>query len=175
MIPYRSRLRSSARDISKSLRDIHMDHRHQQQQQQHNFQNERAILKPNTQRLCGSCHFSCLKCRGPSDSECTACAPDAQLNSRSATEAFCIGRIAINGTHDAFLKSTQDKHALMFMFAAIITSIGLITAIVWSVLRLVRRSKEHNYTYDRIAFTGTDERAMIGQDILCESSDSDID
>lgn len=136
---------------------------------------QRAILKPTTQRLCASCHFSCLKCRGPSDSECAACAPDAQLNSRSSTEAFCIGHATMNETNERLFKGNENGQVWVPVAAAILTSIGLIAAIVWSVLRLTRRNKEQNYAYDRIAFAGANEQIIIDQDILDESSASDID
>lgn len=165
VIPPQGRLRSSPRDTSRSLRDLH----------DREASRPRAILKPTIQRACASCHFSCLKCRGPSDSECTACAPDAALNSRSATEAFCIGRVVSEEIKEQLPDAHEQKRLWVPVAAAILTSIGLIAAIVWSVMRLTRRSKEANYTYDRIAFTGDRERIMIDQDILCGSSDSDID
>lgn len=33
----------------------------------------RAIMSGSTQKLCGSCHESCLKCNGPLDSDCVLC------------------------------------------------------------------------------------------------------
>ncbi len=35
--------------------------------------------------ICAPCHYSCLFCSGPSDSECTSCYPDSQLKSISTS------------------------------------------------------------------------------------------
>lgn len=43
-----------------------------------------------TQKLCGPCHYSCLKCRAPNDYDCIACAPDAQLTERTSNESYCL-------------------------------------------------------------------------------------
>lgn len=158
--PSKNRLRSSSgRDTSRSLRDT---------------ANKRAILKITPQRLCASCHFSCLTCTGPSDSECKACAPDAVLNNRSNTEAFCLEKVPINNTNEQLTTDGQRK-LLLPVVAVILTSIGLIVAIVWSVLRLTKKTKDQNYAYDRIAFAGNAEQIIIDEDILYESSASDVD
>lgn len=70
----------------------------------------------------------------------------------------------------------QAKRLIVPIVAGVLTSLGLIAAIVWSVLRLTRRRKEQNYTYDRIAFVGSNdnERVMIDRDILDDSSESDV-
>jgi len=71
----------------------------------------------------------------------------------------------------------HTKRLIVPIVAGVLTSVGLIAAIVWSVLRLTRRRKEQNYTYDRIAFVGSNEneRVVIEQDILDDSSESDVD
>lgn len=71
----------------------------------------------------------------------------------------------------------QPKRLIVPIVAGVLTSLGLIAAIVWSVLRLTRRRKEQDYTYDRIAFVGSheNERVVIDPDILDDSSESDVD
>lgn len=165
IISYQSRLRSAVRESSKSLkRDIQADSQQR---------DERAILNPSLQRLCGSCHFTCLICRGPKDSDCTACASDAKLNNRSLTENFCVSPVDIIGGHETLLELTKSKHMPFLVSAIILTAFGTIAVIVWSVVRLGGRNKD--LAYDRIAFTISDDRAMIGDEILCESSDTDDD
>lgn len=41
------------------------------------------------QKTCSPCHFSCLKCRGPNDYDCTACAPDSKFTKSGDAEAYC--------------------------------------------------------------------------------------
>lgn len=56
----------------------------------------RAIKMPDepppdeTTRLCLACHFSCLKCRGPNDYDCTACAPDSVYTERLTNATYCL-------------------------------------------------------------------------------------
>lgn len=164
--PLKTRLRSAGRDTSRSLRDIHQA-----------IADKRAILKSTPQKQCASCHFSCLKCQGPSDYDCTSCAPDSILNKRSNTEAYCMTKVSVVETSQNALYEEHGKRLIVPIIAGVLTSIGLISAIVWSVLRLTGKRKEHEYIYDRIAFVSSNDNdtVIIDQDVLDDSSESDMD
>lgn len=48
-------------------------------------------VSDESKAVCSSCHYSCLTCSGPSNTECTSCHEDAEFSS-SLDESVCIPR-----------------------------------------------------------------------------------
>lgn len=86
-------------------------------------------------------------------------------------------KVAVNETHKELVLDVDatSKQVYVQILAGTCISLGLIAAIVQSVLRLFKKNKEQNYAYGRIAFDGSNEQIIIEQEILDDSSDSDID
>ena len=71
--------RSREGDDYDTLEDI-MDPRH----------NHRAVQLRVAQKLCDACHKSCLKCDGPSDSDCLACTSEFQHHVIDQQKKVCL-------------------------------------------------------------------------------------
>ena len=52
--------------------------------------NHRAVQVRVAQKLCDACHKSCLKCDGPSDSDCLACTSEFQHHVIDQRKKVCL-------------------------------------------------------------------------------------
>lgn len=110
---------------------------------------------PNHQRLCGACHFSCLKCRTANDYGCSACAPDAQLTERSTNESYCLP--ILNATHNSnsFLNQSSSTDDRVFLFLIILVTVLSCIVVVLLIIFIGRSTdccgKRPAYSYDKLA------------------------
>lgn len=133
----------------------------------------RAIMMPRPQKLCAGCHFSCLKCRGPNDYDCTACAPDALYSEKTFNESYCVPNYQQTPTDEIHLSRTTYIF-LLILGPAIFITVSLI--IVTYVLRTKYcRSRKDDYTYDRIEYDNINEIGQLPQEFYNDSSSSDTD
>lgn len=68
------------------------------------------------QKLCASCHYSCLKCRGRNDYDCIDCAPDSMYTVVSDTEAYCYPPVKVldeNAEVNFILKLNSNELLLL--------------------------------------------------------------
>ena len=131
------------------------------------LEERRAIKMPTgvPQKLCAPCHFSCLKCRGPNDYDCLACAPDSIYQEKSQNESHCLPFVQ---------KSTINyRHRWLYVIFFIIVPAGLILICVCFLSLLLKKkmcdmTKVH-YVYDRIDY---EDRTDDG--IVVSASSTDI-
>lgn len=109
---------------------------------------ERAIKMPiYPQKLCAPCHFSCLKCKGPNDYDCTDCAPDAVYTEKSTNEAYCSAPTPTN---------YDQIYAVLLVVIPVLTLFFVIVSVSWMLkIRYCSDDKiRSSYAYDKIAFDG---------------------
>lgn len=122
---------------------------------------ERAILSPSVpQKRCDTCHFSCLKCIGPNDYDCTACAPDSVYTSKSINESYCS---SINQQLPVKDANTISPSTYVFLLVvgpaiAVLCLVVIVSAIVKSKCG---KSDKPEYVYDRINFDGQNDEAEV--------------
>lgn len=68
----------------------------------------RAIMQGSSQKLCGSCHESCMRCNGPHDTDCVVC--DSDYNEIIIGSNISCSRKSNNITDNTLL--TSIKHEL---------------------------------------------------------------
>lgn len=89
-----------------------------------------TLVLPSTtrgpQKLCAQCHFSCLRCRGPNDYDCTDCAPDSSLkiliNNQGTCEDLPVDKAA-QAADLLFVRLTSDEIILIAVCLSAITFI----------------------------------------------------
>lgn len=102
-------------------------------------------VSDETKSVCTPCHYSCLACSGPSDTECTACHEDSQFFS-SFGDSQCVLR-DLNWT----MESTVWFYRMTILFAVniiILTVAGIYTAVSWY------SRKKGAYTYSKVSYSG---------------------
>lgn len=109
---------------------------------------ERAIMQPKIQNLCGKCHESCLTCSESSETDCLNCPIGFQFLNLEKSE--------LNTEHGVCVKSqTGNPYIRRFNENLLIIVILLIfvLAFVMAMLYVRRRAKKEvrdNYKYDQI-------------------------
>lgn len=161
---------------------------------------ERAVLPNIPQKKCGKCHESCLRCRGPSNADCTECTSESKYREITSNETYCdtdehdAGSPQIINIFDPHLNYTnQNSHASIvqiFQHSSISTtliSIASVTIILFTIYLTCKLcgddkitttttttsalNNKKNYAYNRIAFDGNDQIALE-QEIMIHASDS---
>lgn len=135
----------------------------------------RAIKMPIQipQKLCGPCHFSCLKCRGPNDYDCTSCAPDSSVTTeRTTNESYCLPKS--NYIHPPGF-NRKIYIVLFIIVPATLIIFGLI--VIFWILKCKLCGFNQNasqYIYNRIDFDAANNTITHSQKIGVElSSDSE--
>lgn len=173
MVPERPRTGNDDR-LSMSLRDLSVERLPVVPELE---SSKRAIMKMVPQKLCAACHYSCLKCAGPNEYDCMACAPDSELTSSSADESFCLS-ISVPVTENDHLAHINRTKLFFLILLAVLLGIACVIAIGWFFyIKLGKRlsADERKYAYGRIEYDGSNEQIIIEQEILNASSDSELD
>lgn len=158
---------------------------------------ERAIVQNVPQKKCGSCHSSCLQCRGPLNHECTECATESVYREVAPNETYCdpgqreIQSQQLFNNNDQNVNVTQPNLShksifqmffelnsifIVFIYILVVTIILLVGRIfVKAFMRSDSRTNSNdkkNYAYDRIAYDGANEDIVMQQEININISDS---
>lgn len=116
------------------------------------------------QKLCASCHYSCLRCHGPEDFSCTACAPDSMFTRIDDKEAYCYPPASSKSSNNG---DDADNDDATFFLARLNSSELLVVAIAFGGILFViccgayfcfrniccdKMQKNKNYTYNALNF-----------------------
>lgn len=157
---------------------------------------ERAIIPKIPQKKCGVCHLSCLRCRGPTNADCTECTSESIFREVMPNETYCDPGEHESGSpqviklfdHNQYSNDTKRQshksifhqlieHASISTTLIYIASVTIVLFIVYMACKLcgenptANSNDKKNYAYNRIAFDGTDQIAME-QEIMIHASDS---
>lgn len=77
-------------------------------------------------RLCLACHFSCLKCRGPNDYDCSECAPDSVYTERQQNATYCLPLSSINK-----LKRMYDDDRLYMVLLILVPALFILCFVLF--------------------------------------------
>lgn len=102
----------------------------------------RAVMLDSVQKLCGSCHESCLKCNGPLESDCVMCYPN--YNQIIIGSSISCDQISKNTTATliATIQQGLNEH-FNLKIAFMIALIGISLLTICICINLVRRW--HNF------------------------------
>lgn len=147
----------------------------------------RAIMMPSAQKLCGSCHESCLKCNGPLEKDCVAC--DSNYNQIIIGSSVSCA-IRLNNATTSLLESLGNELKSFSRLKIILISslIGVAVLLIVSVciyllLRKYESSKaaasergEFKYSYNQLV-ENENEEALLTKltNIPIHSDDDDSD
>lgn len=166
---------------------------------------ERAVLPIPPQKRCGPCHESCLRCSGPSNFQCTECAPESIYRENAPNETYCdpseheagspkITKLInhddqminangsqLNLSHKSIIQQIVEMPTLVTAIIYIL-SVTIIIFIVVMVHKTLdpnvgvnSTSDKKNYAYNRIAYDGNNEHIVMEQERMIPSSDSSED
>ncbi|XP_042210077.1 furin-like protease 1, isoforms 1/1-X/2 isoform X2 [Homarus americanus] len=96
---------------------------------------------------CRPCHYTCRRCSGLQDYECTACWSDAELYNPSEDQNFCHPRILLNAYH-----SQQSWYMVLLIILLGLLVLVLILAVM--VLRARRPSNRTSLKINPVANLG---------------------
>lgn len=136
---------------------------------------ERAIKMPTAAeppaKLCGACHFSCLRCFGPNDYDCMACAPDSEYTERAANESYCspFARDMTN-LYDGNLYGVLLVLVPALFILCLVLSVSWLLRTKWWAAR--SGSNRAGYTYEKVEFDGTDETVNLSHEVTVDGSSS---
>lgn len=155
---------------------------------------ERAVVQNVPQKQCGDCDSSCLRCRGPSDHECTECATELVYREIAPNETYCDpGQreiksqklFNIDQNHNETQPNLSHKTIFQNLFEHVSIYVIFIYIIVVTIILLIVRmgvnaylkhktwtNSKQNYVYDRIAYDGTNDDIVMQQEININISDS---
>lgn len=71
------------------------------------FVKNRAIMQGSSQKLCGSCHESCIRCNGPHDTDCVVC--DSDYNQIIIGSNISCSRKSNSTTDDSIFTSIKHE------------------------------------------------------------------
>lgn len=97
--------------------------------------NQRSLMENQTkftqQKYCGTCHYSCLRCHGQNDYDCTECAPDAKIYLEiTSNESYCY---PLNRNQTLLIKDyTIDFKQMNFNNLTML--IGFLIVIIFGVI-----------------------------------------
>lgn len=88
-----------------------------------------SVTTKGPQKRCAPCHFSCLRCHGPNDYDCTDCAPDSSLriliNNQGTCEDLPVDKAA-QAADLLLVRLTSDE---IILIAACLSAITFIMAV----------------------------------------------
>lgn len=105
----------------------------------------------NRQKLCGACHFSCLKCRSANDYDCSACAPDAQLTERATNETYCLPIVDESKLKMVTMIASKTDIPDFLIVLVIVLSLIVVVLLFIFIRNCVRGESREVYTYDKLA------------------------
>lgn len=132
----------------------------------------RSVMVP--QKMCAACHFSCLKCGGPNDYDCTACAPDALLTEKNAKEQYCASITTM--TSDPDVRISKSMYIFLLVLGPALSILLFVIVISWIMKQKCfnrRKATKPDYVYDRVADEATNEQNSFPQEIIDDSSCSE--
>lgn len=159
---------------------------------------ERAVAPTVPQKLCSPCHVSCLRCRGPSDHECTECTSESVYREVFPNETYCdpgeheVGSpkviklfqndhnandTAQNFSHKSIIQLIFE-HISIYMLVIYVLSVTMITITIYIICRTfftnptANGNDKMNYAYNRIAYDGTNDHIILEQEMVINASDS---
>ncbi|XP_076750015.1 furin-like protease 1 isoform X1 [Xylocopa sonorina] len=103
-------------------------------------------VSDETKAVCSNCHYSCLTCSGPSNTECTSCHEDAEI-STNLNESVCVLR-EVSWT----MQSTLWYYRMTILFsvnAAIFLVLTIYAAAKW----YLRKRNTLMYRYNKVSFS----------------------
>ncbi|XP_014473594.1 PREDICTED: furin-like protease 1, isoform 1-CRR isoform X1 [Dinoponera quadriceps] len=102
-----------------------------------------------TGAFCIKCHYSCLSCKGPSDTDCLTCHEDSAL------------MLSDNGEHCVLHNLSWKMQSTMWyyrMTVVFLTSIALMTVVVvYLALDWYIRRRKRVHEYSQVSYTGNGE------------------
>lgn len=116
--------------------------------------------------VCTDCHYSCLTCSGPSNTECVSCHEDAEL-STNLGEPVCVLR-ELSWT----MRSTLWFYQMTILFSVNVVAFGLIILYMMAKWYLRRRNSKYSevYGYYKVLYTNDVNACKDGsQDGACLS------
>lgn len=135
--------------------------------------NERAIKMPAAAeppaKLCAACHFSCLKCFGPNDYDCMACAPDSMYTERAANESYCLP-IDMSNLYDSNLYGVLLVLVPALFILCLVLSVSWLLRTRWWAAR--NGTDRSGYTYEKVEFDVTDDTVSLSHEVTVDGSSS---
>ncbi|XP_017874788.1 PREDICTED: furin-like protease 1 isoform X4 [Drosophila arizonae] len=129
-----------------------------------------VLLTPRHSRICSSCDKSCLRCFGPSASQCSTCYPGSQLRKLAETnETYCYAYVVRSTVVDVSNPTQLETDAkvqymswtaALLVIAVIVSLVGV--GVAGGVLYQRREAKSELYT--RVALIADDEADDSGED-----------
>ncbi|XP_043516117.1 uncharacterized protein LOC122531901, partial [Frieseomelitta varia] len=104
-------------------------------------------VSDESKAVCSDCHYSCLTCSGPSNTECVSCHGDAEL-STNLGEPVCVLR-ELSWT----MRSTLWFYQMTVLFSINVVVFGLIILYMVAKWYLRRRSASEVYGYSKVSYT----------------------
>ncbi|KAK9307456.1 hypothetical protein QLX08_002254 [Tetragonisca angustula] len=104
-------------------------------------------VSDESKAVCSDCHYSCLTCSGPSNTECVSCHEDAEL-STNLGEPVCVLR-ELSWT----MRSTLWFYQMTVLFSVNVVVFGLIILYMVAKWYLRRRSTSEVYGYSKVSYT----------------------
>lgn len=144
------------------------------------------------QKQCDDCHYSCMKCSGPHEFDCTECYTEAARRTNENNQTVCLTPpenvpLEVISTFDGiethtFTRGQESTGKFIFYVFYVVFIVSITIAITFLIARRLiaqfcemNATKEQKYVYDRIAYDGSKEQegVVIGVDSL--NSDSELD
>lgn len=144
------------------------------------------------QKQCDTCHYSCMKCQGPHEYDCTQCFVETAKRTNQFNQTVCvnppenvplevIGAFDGNETHTFNQnKMSTEKYIFFFVYVIFIVSITIVITVMITKRLIAQfcdanKNLEKKYVYDRIAYDGSKEQQaiVIGEDGLSCDSDTE--
>lgn len=110
---------------------------------------ERAIMKPQIQKICEICHSTCSQCNDGGEGDCTECQAGLALitPSSNSTTGVCVSPAAIG---DESLIRNLNQH-VVFTSVMIILLLVVLSGVLFFLFRKQTVSKlRDSYAYDRV-------------------------
>lgn len=102
-------------------------------------------VSDETKTICAPCHYSCLTCSGPSDTECVSCHEDSELS--NFNDSQCILK-DLSWT----MQSTIWFHRMSVLFS--INLVVLMVAIIYMAVSWCSRNRNSlMYSYSKVSYS----------------------
>ncbi|XP_017958686.1 furin-like protease 1 isoform X5 [Drosophila navojoa] len=131
-----------------------------------------VLLTPRHSRICASCDKSCLRCYGPSASQCSTCYPGSQLRKLVETnETYCYAYVVrstvTDVTNPANPQLETDARVQYMTWTTALLVIAVIVSLVGVGVAggmLYQRREDKSELYTRVALIADDEADDSGED-----------
>lgn len=106
--------------------------------------------------FCIKCHYTCLSCKGPSDTDCITCHEDSTFILSNSAERCVLNNISWK------MQSTVWYYRMAILF--LINTTLMIVFIIYSISCWYIRRHKHTHQYSQVSYTDNGKaRADIGQ------------